>query len=161
MEDNKKLFEWIESKVSLKKLGLAILTLLMGGGAGIGIEFSIIEDKIQEIAQPAIDKTVSTVVDHKVYSVLDSTLEAMSKEKKISFREQLANELRIPKDSIVPVITRWYLREKGITNVGLFKEGGRIKYRDIDGEVYIPAYDDSTQRYYFLHPGTQQTHWCL
>lgn len=161
MSEDKKLFEWIESKVSLKKLGFAIVTLLMGGGAGIGIEFSIIEDKIQEIAQPAIDATVYTVVDKKVYSVLDSTLEVMASKKKIDMWESMANELRIPKDSIIPVFSRWYLKEKGIEPVGIFKEGGRVKYRDIDGHVYIPAYDDSTQRYYFLHPGTQQTHWCL
>jgi len=133
----------------------------MGGGAGIGIEFSIIEDKIQKIAQPAIDKTVHKVVDKKVYSVLDSTLNTMASQKKISFREQLANELRVHKDSIVPIFARWYLQEKGIINVGIFKEGNKIKYRDIDGEIYIPAYNDSMQRYYFFHPGEQKTFWCL
>ena len=132
-----------------KQVIYALATLILGGGAGIGIEFGFISDKIKEYATPAINQ--------KVYAVLDSTLSV----KKISFREQLASELHIEKDSVVPVLSRWYIRERGITNVGIFIDKGRVLYRHLDGHVYVPAFSNSQSRWYYLDPFSGETHWCL
>lgn len=139
--------------INTRQVLYALITLVIGGGAGVGLEFNFltdtISDKVKEYAAPAINK--------KVYAVLDSTLSI----KKISFRERLADELRIPKDSIVPVFARWYMREKGITNVGIFIDRGRVLYRHIDSQVYVPAYSESQSRWYFLDPLSGETFWCL
>lgn len=153
---------WNEIKnTNTKTLLKALIVLFLGGGAGAGIEFSFLENKVQEYAQPAIDSTVHNVVYAKVYSVLDSTLSAIDKNRPTRLEVEIADKMNVHRDSVANIIVRWYQREKGITFVGLFVEGGRVKYRDIDGHIYIPAYDQESQRFYFLHPGTNQNHWCL
>ena len=140
--------------ISMKQLLYALITLMLGGGAGIGIEFSYLESKIQEYAQPAIDKTVRGVVDNevksmiegKVYSVLDSTMSSLPSVES--------------NDSISILFYDWYLHQKNVINVGIFVEGGRVLYKHIDGLTYVPA-KDSSGNYFFLDPVSGKTYWCL
>lgn len=147
---DKRLLEYLEEKLSVKSLLIAIFTLLLGGGTGITIHFSAlndtISDKIGELAKPTIDKTVKCAID--------STLEVMAEKRKTRLAE------RFHRDSLIDVISAWYLQESEVIYIGLFLEEGRLKYRDTDGEEYIPAYNDTLGMYYFYSPVTRKTHWC-
>lgn len=161
------IFQWAEENIGIKKLLFATLTFIVGGGASLGLEHTVIGDTVNEIVKPQIEESirlnmeneVKKLIDEKVYAVLDSTLEEIAHSKKLSFREQLGRETGIPKDSVVYYIAKWYLKEKGYFQVGIFRMGTRILYRHTDGEVYVPA-KDSSGMYYFLNPITGRTSWC-
>jgi hypothetical protein len=108
---------------------------------------AVVEEKVQEKADPLIRKRMNQKVD------------SIFKIKKVSFREILAKELGIEKDDVVDTLSNWYKREKGIQAVGLFKSGRRLYYRDVDGQVYQPIIDQENDKYYF-HDARHRAKWC-
>lgn len=135
-----------------KVTGIAtFIGVLAGGVAGFsslaGYIDEVVEEKVQEKADPLIRKRINQKAD----SILSI--------KKISFREQLANELGITKEGVADTIAGWYKSEKGILIIGLYKAGNRLYYRDVDGQVYQPIIDTQADKYYF-YDSRHRAKWC-
>ena len=146
-EQSKTFVEWLDKNVSINKVLIGLATLLAGGGAGIGLEFNFLEDKIQEMVQPSIDKTAYSVVNDKVCSVLDSVLSTMGEGDHL---KGLCKDLHLEKDTFSFYMRKYIKWQKNIKYIGLYTYKGKLKYRHIDGNIYIPIYNDSTDMYYFV-----------
>lgn len=120
--------------------GLGIIATGLGGFVNIKTQVDkAVEVEIHKHAEPLIKRNIKT------------TLDSVMAVKKYSFREALAEKLRIEKKDVVDTLTQWYKSEQNIKIIGLFLKGNRLYYRHTDGEIYQPIYDNSNQKHFFYN----------
>jgi hypothetical protein len=143
---------------SLTKVKVTIATIgaILGGIWGIIEGYGKITDYIDESVKAKVEEFSKPLIDKDIRLALDS----LSKKKKFSFREGLADEIGVEKENVIPTIGHWYKEEHEILDVGLKYDivHEELIYIHTDGKRYR-THRDSVG--YFFYHGNHVKEYCF